>query len=263
MKLIFPALFSLCFLACIDEYSDSITLHSDGSAAFFASIYPCEPDGSLIENIKANYDSIAGLKFDSAWFSQKDSLYALAFKLSFENLFSWQGDKKFEKDFIGNISLKKIDTLKNGYSFERVINPNTVSENGDVVPEEGISPFVLEQISGNDSAYWEYILTLPQGTMLISSDPIDTAYISQGAKSGVLRWRFPASEAISKRISLKADFILPEVPQKTVIHWPSLIGVVLSCVVMLLAIALLIRKLLRVSLALKKLKNEEKNLKGE
>ena len=253
----FLLIFSLCLLACIDEYSDSTILHDNGGATFFASIYPCEPDPNFIENIKANYDSIAGLKFDSAWFSQKDSLYSLNFKLSFENLLSWQGNKKFEKDFIGNISLKKIDTIKNGYSFERIINPNTENEHGDVVPEESISPFVLEQISGNDSAYWEYTLALPQGATLISSDPIDPAYIN----SGVLRWKIPAGEAISKRITLKADYILSEASQKP--DRTSLIGAILGCIVMLLAIALLIRKLVRITLALKKLKDAERNLKGE
>jgi len=257
MRLTILAFFSLCLLACIDEYSDSIILHDNGGATFFASIYPCEPDQALIENIKNNYDSIAGLKFDSAWFTQKDSFYALNVKLYFENLLSWQGDKKFEKDFIGNISLKKIDSLKDGYSFERIINPNTENENGDIVPEESISPFALEQISGNDSTHWEYTLALPQGAMLISSDPIDPAYIN----TGVLHWKFPAGEAMSKRISLKADFILPEAPQK--IDRTSLFGAILGCIAMLLAIALLIRKLVKITLTLKSLKDAEKNLKGE
>lgn len=222
-----------------------------------ASIYPWEPDTSTINLIKANYDSTEGLKFDSAWFAQKDSMHTLNFKLSFKNLLDWKGDKKFEKDFLGKISLRKIDTVKNGYSFERVINAQTENEDGDVMPEESISPFALEQITGNDSAYWEYALALPQGATLLSSDPIDPDYIN----SGILRWRFPASEAISKRISFKADFILPDVSQKS--DRTSLIGAILGCIVMLLAIGLLIRKLVRVSVALKNLKDTERNLKGE
>ena len=257
MRLSILAIFSLCFLACIDEYSDSIILHDNGGATFLASIYPWEPDTATIRHIKANYDSAKGLKFDSAWFEQKDSMHALNFKLHFENLLTWKGSKKFEKDFIGNISLKKIDTLKNGYSFERIINSNTENEHGEIVPEEGIHPFLLEQLNINDSTYWEYTLVLPQGSMLISSDPIDPTYID----SGILRWRFPASEAFSKRISFKADFVLPEASPKS--DRTSLIGAVLGCIVMLLAIALLIRKLVRVSVALKNLKDEERNLKGE
>jgi len=252
MKLSILALFSLCFLGCIDEYSDSIVLQNDGSATFVASIYPCKPDSIYIENIKTNYSSIAGLKFDSAWFLQKDSLYSLNFKLSFENLFSWQGDKVFEKDFIGNISLKKIDSLKNGYSFERVINPNTESADGAVVPEENIPPFVLEQMSGNDSAYSEYTLVLPPGATLINSEQTDT-----------VRWKYPTVEAISKRISLKADFYLPEVQQKFEIHWGILVGAALGCIILLLATFVLVRRLLKVSLALKNLKDAEKNFKGE
>jgi hypothetical protein len=260
MKLPLLALFSLCFLACIDEYSDSIVLQEDGGATFLASIYPCEPDSNLIENIKANYDSIAGLKFDSAWFSRRDSLHSLNFRISFENLFSWQGDKKFEKDFIGNISLKKIDSLKNGYSFERVINPNAEGEDGAIAPEESISPFALEQISGNDSAYREFTLFLPKGATLISSEPIDTAYVNQNENPGVLSWRFPAGEAISKRIFLRVDFSLPS---QGPIHWTSLFGIVAGCVVMLLAIAILIFKLKKLGNQLKNLENAERNFKGE
>jgi len=260
MRFVFLTLFSLCFFACIDEYADSIELRKDGSAQFSASIYPCEPDSNFIGNIKANYDSIPGLKFDSAWFSQRDSLYSLNFKLSFENLISWQGNKKFEKDLIGYISLKKIDTLKNGYSFERIINPTAESEDGSVVPEESISPFAIEQIIKNDSAFWEYTLILPQGGVLINSEPIEATYISQDKTPGVIHWRFQASEAISKRILLKADFSLPA---QTTISRESLIGIAIGCIVMLFAIILLFRKLKKLSITLKELKNTEKNLTGE
>jgi len=261
MRFILLALFSLCFLACIDEYADSIEIRSDGSAQFSASIYPCEPDSNFIGKIKTNYDSIPGLKFDSAWFSQRDSLYSLNFKLSFENLLSWQGNKKFEKeDLIGYISLKKIDTLKNGYSFERIINPTAESEDGLAVPEESISPFAIEQIIKNDSAFWEYTLILPQGGMLINSEPIEAASIGQDKTSGVIHWKFLASEAISKRILLKADFSLPA---QQSISRESLIGIAVGCIVMLFAIILLFRKLKKLSITLKELKNTEKNLTGE
>jgi hypothetical protein len=261
MKHFVLVLFFLCLIACVDEYADSIELRRDGSAVFFASIYPCEPDSSFIDNIRDNYDSIKGLKFDSAWFSQKDSLYSLNFKLSFENLFSWQGDKKFEKDLVGNVSLKKIDSLENGYSFERVINPNAENENGAVVPEESISPFAVEQITGNDSAFWEYTLVLPQGAILLGSEPVDAAHISPNTAPNTLRWKFPAGDAISKRILLKADFSLP--PETQPIHFKPFLGVAVGCIIMLLAIALLVRKLKKLSTALKELKNAEKNFKGE
>jgi len=259
MRFFLLALFSLCFFACIDEYADSIEIRKDGSAQFFASIYPCEPDSNFIANIKANYDSIPGLKFDSAWFSQRDSLYSLNFKLSFENLLSWQGNKKFEKDLVGYISLKKIDTLKNGYSFERIINPTAESEDGSVVPEESISPFAIEQIIKNDSAFWEYALILPQGGVLINSEPIESTYISQDKAPNVVQWKFHAGEAISKRILLKADFFLPGQQ----ISKESLIGIAVGCIVMLLAIILLFCKLKKLSITLKELKNTEKNLTGE
>jgi len=260
MRSVFLAIFSLCFFACIDEYADSIEIYKDGSAQFSASIYPCEPDSNFIENIKANYDSIPGLKFDSAWFSQRDSLFSLNFKLSFENLLSWQGNKKFEKDLIGNISLKKLDKPKNGYSFERIINPTAESEDGSVVPEESISPFAIEQIVKNDSAFWEYALILPQGAELINSEPIEATYISQNKAPNVVNWRFYAGEAISKRILLKVDFSLPS---QQSISRESLIGIVAGCIVMLLAIILLFRKLKKLSTTLKELKNTEKNLTGE
>jgi len=260
MKFVLLALFSLCFLACIDEYADSIEIRKDGSAQFSASIYPCDPDSNFIGNIKANYDSIPGLKFDSAWFSQRDSLYSLNFKLSFENLLSWQGNKKFEKDLIGYISLKKIDTLENGYSFERIINPTAESEDGSVVPEESISPFAIEQIVKNDSVFWEYTLILPQGGVLINSEPIDATHISQNKNPNVVHWKFHAGDAISKRILLKADFSLPS---QQAISIGSLIGIIAGCIVMLLAIILLFRKLKKLSITLKELKNTEKNLTGE
>jgi len=260
MRFILLALFSLCLFACVDEYADSIEIREDGSAQFSASIYPCEPDSNFIENIKANYDSIPGLKFDSAWFSQRDSLYSLNFKLSFENLLSWQGNKKFDKDLIGHISLKKIDTLENGYSFERIINPTAESEDGLVIPEESISPFAIEQIIKNDSAFWEYSLTLPQGVVLINSEPIEATYIVQNETPNVVNWKFHAGEAISKRILLKADFSLPT--QQTISR-ESLIGITFGCIVMLIAIILLFRKLKKLSTTLKELKNTEKNLTGE
>jgi hypothetical protein len=259
MRFILLALFSLCFFACIDEYADSIEIRKDGSAQFSVSIYPCEPDSNFIGNIKENYDSIAGLKFDSAWFSQRDSLYSLNFRLSFENLLSWQGNKKFEKDLVGYISLKKIDSLKNAYSFERIINPTAESEDGSVVPEESLSPFAIEQIIKNDSAFWEYALILPQGAMLINSEPIEATYISQD-KPGTIHWKFHAGEAISKRILLKADFSMPG---QQSISRESLIGIAVGCIVMLLAITLLFRKLKKLSITLKELKNTEKNITGE
>jgi len=256
MKFVLLALFSLCFWACIDEYADSIEIRSDGSAQFSVSIYPCEPDSNFIGNIKTNYDSIPGLKFDSAWFSKRDSLYSLNFKLSFDNLFSWQDNKKFEKDLIGHLSLKKIDKRKNIYSFERIINPTAESEDGSVVPEESISPFAIEQIVKNDSAFWEYALVLPQGAILKNSEPIETSYIS----GDTIHWKFLAGEAISKRILLKADFSLPS--QQSISN-ESLIGIAVGCIVMLLAIILLFRKLKKLSITLKELKNTEKNLTGE
>jgi len=239
MKFLLLAFFSLCFLACIEEYSDIVKLNSDGSATFSASIYPCEPDSGFIANIKENYESIKGLKLDSVWFAQRDTLYSLNFVLSFENLLSMPNDKKFEKDFVGYISLKEIKHIKNGYSFERIINPNSESENGEAIPEEGISPFALEQIAQNDSVYWEYSLVLPPGATLISSN------------SDSLRWKFPASEAISKRIVLKADFHLPA--QESTYNIP-LFGIVAGLIVMLLAIILLMRKLKKLSLTLRELK---------
>ncbi len=253
MKFFFPVLLSLCLLGCIDEYTDSIELRQDGSALFTASIYPCEPDSGYIDNMKNAYDSIAtGLRFDSAWFSLRDSLYSFNFKLYFENLFSWPGNKEIEKDFIGSVSLKKVDSLENTYSFERIINPNSENENGTIVPEESISPFALEQITKKDSTYWEYTLVLPENAMLISSEPKDSVYISQS--EGIIRWKVQASEAVSKRIVLRADFFIP--PEKT-INWVSLFGVVIGCIVMLLAIAMLVRKLKKLSIALKELKKAE------
>jgi hypothetical protein len=260
MRFTVLALFSLFFFACIDEYADSIEIRKDGSAQFSASIYPCELDSNFIGNIKANYDSIDGLKFDSAWFSQRDSLYSLNFKLSFENLLSWQGNKKFEKDLVGYISLKKIDSLENAYSFERIINPTAESEEGLAVPEESISPFAMEQIIKNDTVFWEYALVLPQGAMLINSEPIEAIYVSQNKDPGVVHWRFHAGEAISKRILLKADFSLPG--QKS-LDRQSLIAIAAGCIVMLLAIILLFLKLKKLSITLKELKNSERNLTGE
>jgi hypothetical protein len=257
MRFLLLVFFALCILACIDEYTDTIELSEDGSAQFSASIFPCEYDSSVIEAIRADYDSIEGLKFDSAWFSQRDSLYELNFKLSFENLFSFFNDKKIEKDFVGHISLKKIDSIKNGYSFERIINPGAEHEEG-IVPEESISAFALEQIIKNDSSKWEYTLILPKGAVLISSEPVDTAYISKKENSGILHWKIPAAEAISKRTLLKADFFIP-----AKIDWPSLIGIAIGCIIMLLAIILLFRKLKKLSITLRELKNKEKNLTGE
>jgi len=256
MRFVFLVLFSLCFFACIDEYADSIEINKDGSAQFSASIYPCEPDSNFIGNIKANYDSIPGLKFDSAWFTQRDTLYSLNFKLSFENLFSWQGNKKFEKDLVGYISLKKVDKLPNVYSFERIINPTAESEDGSIVPEESISPFAVEQIVKNDSIFWEYALILPKGAILKNSEPIEAIHIS----GDTIHWKFHAGEAISKRILLKADFSLPE---QQVISRESLIGIAVGCIIMLLAIILLVRKLKKLSTTLNELKNTEKDLTGE
>lgn len=255
MKFLFSALLSLCLLGCIDEYTDSIELRRDGSALFQASIYPCEPDSGFINNLKNDYDSVAGIKFDSAWFSLRDSLYSFNFKLSFENLFSWQSSKEVEKDFIGSISLKKIDSLANTYSFERIINPNSENEDGTVVPEENISSFALEQAK-KDSIYWEYTVILPHDAMLVNSEPKDSAYISQS--EGVLRWKIPANEAISKRITLRADFSFP---QEKTINWVSLFGVVAGCIVMLLAIAMLVRKLKKLSIALKELRKAEESVR--
>jgi len=257
MKFFILTLFSLCLFACIDEYVDSIEIYPDGRAVFFASVYPCDSSSNYVEDIKETYGSIEGLKFDSAWFSQKDSLYSLNFKLSFENLLSWQGSKILEKDLIGSISLKKIDSLKNNYSFERIINPNAENEDGTIVPEEIVSPIIKEQIENKDSAvYWEHFLVLPNGSKLINGKP-ENATIVQEKNPLIINWRFPASETISKRISLKADFYMPDT-QKSNINW---IAGAVGCVIMLLAIALLVFKLKRLGKVLKELKDEEKNFK--
>jgi hypothetical protein len=259
MKLLLLTLFSLCLFACIDEYVDSIEIHPDGSAVFFASIYPCDSSSNYINDIKETYGFIEGLKFDSAWFSQKDTLYSLNFKLSFENLFSWQGNSILEKDLIGSISLKKIDSLKNGYSFERIINPNVESEDGVIVPEEMVSPIVKEQVIDSDSTYWEHYLVLPIGATLMDSELAADLTVIQGEKPLILSWRFPASDAVSKRMSLKTNFYLPN-PQQSNVN-TALIGIVLGCITMLLAIALLVYKLKKLGSTLKELKNVEKNIK--
>jgi len=257
MKFLILTFFSLCLFACIDEYVDSIEIYPDGSAAFFASIYPCDSSSNYIDDIKETYGSIEGIKFDSAWFSRKDSLYSLNFKLSFENLLSWQGSKILEKDLIGSISLKKIDSLENAYSFERIINQNAENEDGMVVPEEIVSPIIKEQMENNDSIYWEHFLVLPNGATLINNKPANSTIV-QDKNPLIINWRFLASETVSKRISLKADFYLPDAHQKANIQW--IIGAI-GCIIMLLAIALLIFKLKKLGTVLKELKDEEKNFK--
>jgi len=250
------AFLALFLLGCIDEYSDSIELRPDGSAVFYASIYPCEPDPSILSGIKGDYDSIPGLTFDSAWFSQKDSAYSLNFKISFENLLTWQGNKKIEKDFVGRISLKKTDS--GTYSFERIINSSTENEDGSIVPEESVSSFILEQIS-NDSSFWEYAIVLPKDAALLSSEPVDVAAAT--SKEPVLRWKIPIAEAISKRISFKAEYSLPTATESFLSL--NVISIIAGCAVMLLAIALLIRKLKKLSTTLKDLKNAERDYKEE
>jgi len=256
MKRLILALFSLCFFACIDEYVDSIEIYPDGSAVFFASVYPCDSSSNYIEDVKETYGSIEGVKFDSAWFSKKDSLYSLNFKLSFENLLTWKGSKILEKDLIGSISLKKIDSLENAYSFERIINQNAESEDGTIVPEEIVSPMIKEQIEGNDSVYWEHFLVLPNGAKLINNK-LANATVVQEKNPLILNWRFPASETVSKRLSLKADFYLSDA-KKFNVNW---IAGAVGCVIMLLAIALLVFKLKKLGKVLKELKDEEKNFK--
>ncbi|MCL1967286.1 MAG: hypothetical protein FWF67_05340 [Fibromonadales bacterium] len=256
MRLLILTLFSLCFFACIDEYVDSIEIYPDGKAMFFASVYPCDSSSNIIDDIKETYDSIEGIKFDSAWFTKKDSLYSLNFKLSFENLLSWQNGKIIDNDLIGYISLKKIDSLENGYSFERIINKNAESEDGMVVPEEGISPIIKERMENNDSIYWEHFLVLPNGAKLINNKP-ENAAIVQAKDPLILNWRFPASQTVSKRLSLKANFYMPDA-HKSNINW---IAGIAGCVIMLLAIALLVSKLKKLGTVLKELKNAEKNIK--
>jgi hypothetical protein len=228
MKFPILALFSLLFIACIEEYSDIIVLRPDGSATFTASIYPCDLSSISLDDIKKDYDSV--------WLEQRDSFYSLNFKLHFENLLN----HKIRNDLIGHVSLKKIDSLKNGYSFERVVNPSTESEDGEVVPEEAISPFALGQITKSDSIYWEYFLVLPQGATLISSN------------SDSLRWKFLANDAISKRIAMKADFTMPAAQEN--IFSAYLFAIIAGCFVMLIAVILLMRKLKNLSLALRELK---------
>jgi len=258
MKFLILTLFSLCLFACIDEYVDSIEIYPDGSAVFFASVYPCDSSSNYVEDIRETYGSIEGLKFDSAWFSKKDSLYSLNFKLSFENLPSWKGSKILDKDLIGSISMKKIDSLENGYSFERIINPNAENKDGMIVPEEIVSPIIKEQIENNDSNYWEHFLVLPNGAKLINNKPAN-ATIVQNENPLIINWRFPAGETISKRISLKADFYLPTPQQGIDISW-NIIGAA-GCIIMLLAIALLVFKLKKLGKVLRELRNVEKNIK--
>jgi hypothetical protein len=175
--------------------------------------------------------------------------------VSFENLLAWKG-----KDIVlvGNLSLKKIDSLKNGYSFERVLNGSAESEDGFIVPEDNVSEFAIGQMAKNDSAFWEYSIILPKGAVLINSEPVDMAV--KGENPNVLRWRIPAGEAVSKRISFKADFHFPAENQ---INLASLISIIACFAVMLLAIILLVRKLKKLGSTLEKLESEEKNYKEE
>ncbi|MDR0518340.1 MAG: hypothetical protein LBH25_15005 [Fibromonadaceae bacterium] len=259
MKLLaFAMLVASLFLGCVEEYNDSIELRPDGSAVFMASLFPCDPDSSLLNGIKEDYESVSGVKFDTAWFTQEDSAYSLNFKISFENLLTWQSNEKIEKDFIGAISLKKIDSLENGYSFERVINGGAESKDGFLVPEDNISQFVLGQIPESDSSLWEYSIILPQGAALINSEPIDAAF--QSDKPNVLHWRIPASEAASKRISFKVDY---RFPSEKPMSMASIISIISCFVVMLIAIALLVRKLKNLGTTLEALEIEEKNYKED
>jgi hypothetical protein len=153
--------------------------------------------------------------------------------------------------------LKKIDSLENAYSFERIINQNAENEDGMVVPEEIVSPIIKEQMENNDSIYWEHFLVLPNGATLINNKPANSTIV-QDKNPLIINWRFLASETVSKRISLKADFYLPDAHQKANIQW--IIGAI-GCIIMLLAIALLIFKLKKLGTVLKELKDEEKNFK--
>jgi hypothetical protein len=254
MKFLVFAMLASLLLGCVEEYNDSIELSRDGSAVFKASLFPCEQDSTLLNSIKEDYESVPGVKFDTAWFLQEDSAFSLNFKVSFENLLTWQG-----KDIVlvGSLSLKKIDSLENGYSFERVLNGGAESEDGFIVPEDNISEFTLGQIAKNDSAFWEYSIILPQGAVLINSEPVDMAF--KGETPNVLNWRIPAGDAVSKRIAFKADFHFPAETPK----WVSLVSIIACFAVMLLAIAFLVRKLKKLSTTLKELESEEKNYKEE
>jgi hypothetical protein len=255
MKFFILAMLASLLLGCVEEYTDSIELYPNGSAEFKASLFPCELDSGLLNNIKEDYESLPGVKFDTAWFLQRDSAYSLNFKVSFENLLTWKG-----KDIVlvGNLSLKKIDSLKNGYSFERVLNGSAESEDGFLVPEDNVSEFAIGQMAKNDSAFWEYSIILPKGAVLINSEPVDMAV--KGENPNVLQWRIPAGEAVSKRISFKADFHFPVENQ---IQWASLVSIIACFAVMLIAIAFLVRKLRRLGSTLEKLESEEKNYKEE
>ena len=172
-------------------------------------------------------------------------------------MLAWQGNKKIEKDFVGSISLKKTDS--GTYAFERVINSSIENEDGSVVPEESVSSFILEQIN-NDSSFWEYEIVLPKGAVLLSSEPVDVAAAT--GKEPVLRWRIPVAEAISKRISFKAEYSLPT-SAESFLPFTSLLMIIAGCTVMLLAIIFLIYKLKKLSLTLKDLKNAERDYKEE
>ncbi|MDR2580723.1 MAG: hypothetical protein LBC85_07000 [Fibromonadaceae bacterium] len=242
----------LCLLGCVEEYSDSIEIRQDGSAVFQASLYPSDLDSNLLISIREDYTSIPGVKFDTAWFEQKDSAYSLNFRVLFKNLLTWESNEKIEQDFVGYISLKKIDTLKNGYSFERILNVSIEGEDGYIIPEESISEFAMGLM--NDSAFWEYSVILPKSAVLINSEPIDMAV--QSEDPNILRWKVPATEAIAKRITLKADYYLPaKESQQT-----SLIPIIAGIAIMLLAIALLLRKLKNLGVALRRLRTEEETI---
>ncbi|GHV10793.1 hypothetical protein AGMMS49938_00400 [Fibrobacterales bacterium] len=255
MKYLFLTVIALLFTGCIDEYSDSITLEADGSAVFEASIYPCGQDSNLVNDIKKNYGSVAGVKLDSVWFSQRDTGSAVNFRISFDNLLTWK-DEQFDKDFVGSLSLQKNDSLKNRFSFKRVLNPNAESEDGAVIPEESVDSFALEQLNGDDSSFWEHSLTLPKGAILLNSEPIDTASVVNENGFVKINWKIPVTAVASKRVVLSADFELPST--ETSVHWTSLAAIGASCLIMLLAIWALIRRLKKLSVALKELKDKER-----
>lgn len=258
MRFILAAILALFFTSCIDSYNDSVQINRDGSATFNARVSFYELDSNLISSTKENYDSVAGLKLDSIWLVQKDSIYSLNLKFSFENLLTWQSNKKFEEDF-GVISLKKIDSIPNGYSFERILNPGIETGDSTVVPEEAMSEFILNQISKNGTIFWEYSLILPKEAALLNFEPTDETFVKQIENPNILNWKISANDAISKRLSLKANFSLPQKAKD--MELSSFLGIAAGVFVMLLAIAMLVRKLKRLGFALKKLKEEENNIK--
>lgn len=236
-------LITLPFLSSCLEYSDHLAVDSHGKGSFQMELsIPADLDLDSLDSttddffqsqtLRARFESIEGLHLDSMIIYTRSGKKNMRAYLRFDHLqaLALAGGRNPQENFIGELQQQNQgDTVL----FKRYIHPY----DGRIGPEDRMDSLTLGMMQGlMSSIQWNYSLTVPGA--LVEAYPSPT-HVDSAA--GQVVWNFPIQHVAKQPIEMWVRYI----PQPA--HKPSLLPLVLSVLVMVIALFFLNRKMRRLS----------------